>query len=189
MSTDTSKDIHASTAPAVCSEPDCGNQVVARGLCMKHYKRMRRHGSTAPTRMTNQGKLCSVDGCGSPAYVKGLCEMHYERVRDHGTPGPARSYVGLPVFERARRMIDTSAGPDQCHPWTGALINGLPSVYDAGRSGPTKRSVRRVIAQEAGLLTADENRHVAMRPSCEPLCCNVRHMEIHAGRPGARKDT
>lgn len=177
-----------SPASAVCSELDGGNQVVARGLCMKHYKRTRRHnGSTAPTRMTNQGMVCSVDECGSPAYLKGLCAMHYERVRQHGEPGPAGPQRGLPVFERARRMIDTSAGPDQCHPWTGYLIKGLPVIYDGGRTMETTRSARRVVAQEAGLVTAaDGNRHVRMRPDCDPLCCNVRHMHV-TGR--TRKDT
>jgi hypothetical protein len=181
MTTDTSKDRNTSAVPAVCSEPDCGNRVVARGLCMKHYKRTRRHGSTAPTRMSNQGKDCSVDGCPSPAYVKGLCEMHYERVRQHGEPGPVRTYRGLPVLERARRKIDTSAGPDLCHPWTGSLIQGLPTVYDGGRAGETKRSVRRLVAQDAGLLADGDDRHVSIRPSCDPLCCNVRHMSVGAG--------
>lgn len=182
MSTDTSKDTNAnaSPAPAVCSEPDCGNPVVARGLCMKHYKRTRRHGSTKPTRMTNQGMGCSVDGCPNPAYVKGLCVMHYERVRQHGEPGGGRPQRGLPVLERARAMIDTSAGPDRCHPWTGYLIQGLPIVYDGGRAGSTKRSVRRVVAQEAGLVSDGDTRQVSMRASCDPLCCNVRHMSVRS---------
>jgi hypothetical protein len=147
---------------------------------MKHYKRTRRHnGSTAPTRMSNQGKACSVDGCGQSAYVKGLCAMHYERVRQHGEPGSGRSQLDLSLFERVQRKVDTSAGPDACHPWTGTLIHGLPTIGVGPRGRQTKRSARRVLAQEAGLpIDGERKRSVLMRPSCEPLCCNVRHMHV-----------
>jgi hypothetical protein len=187
MTTDTSKDTSYSAAPALCSEPECGNPVVARGLCMKHYKRARRHnGSTAPTRMRNLGKACSVEGCGESASAKGLCQLHYDRVRQHGEPGPAKSQHELSVFERVQRMVDTSAGPDACHPWTGSLTNGLPTVSVGGRSVQSKRSARRVIAQEAGLpiVSGDRDhrrRAVLMRPSCDPLCCNARHMHVTGG--------
>lgn len=41
----------------VCSVDDCGNTLLAKGLCQMHYARMSRHGSVEPTRIPPGGTL------------------------------------------------------------------------------------------------------------------------------------
>lgn len=59
-----------------------------KGLCGKHYKKLRQHGDpTVIQRRRNLPPLrCSVDDCTSPATGRKLCSKHYERFRRHGDP-------------------------------------------------------------------------------------------------------
>lgn len=196
MTTTVSEDMSTDQAPPdECSVPDCDNPIHVHnpeghdgGLCGKHYRRWKRHGNTEPTRMSNKGRPCSVLGCPNGAKSLGLCEMHYKRHRDHDDVGEAAPKIGLPLYARAMRMVDTSAGQDACHPWTGKLTEGhLPVMRD----GKTVRSARRVIAHHTKRLVNadDQSQWVRMRPTCDELCCNIKHMDVTtAGRPGTRKD-
>lgn len=196
MTTTVSEDMSTDQAPPdECSVPDCDNPTKVRhpkghdgGLCQMHYRRWKRHGTTESTRMTNKGQPCGVRGCPNGAKSLGLCEMHYKRQRERGDVGEAAPEIGLPLYERAMRMVDTSAGPDACQPWTGKLTDGRLPVM---RDGRTLRSARRVIAQHTGHLVDadDKSQWVRMRPTCDELCCNVKHMDVtNAARPGTRKD-
>ncbi len=83
-----------------CSEPDCNLPARARGLCSKHYQRLRYAEKRAselgqpppktlseakanrlnkPTRKTSKrgGGICSEEGCDRPNYAKGLCGKHF----------------------------------------------------------------------------------------------------------------
>lgn len=51
-----------------CSQQECSNQVVARGLCSTHYHHWR----------LEHGTPCSVDGCSKSVHAKGLCPTHYQ---------------------------------------------------------------------------------------------------------------
>lgn len=55
-----------------CSVSDCDNHVWAKGLCSKHYQRLRLTGSTE---LKEKPKGCSK--CGKPIKAKGLCHNHY----------------------------------------------------------------------------------------------------------------
>jgi hypothetical protein len=169
----------------------CGAKIAARGWCMKHYKRYQRTGSTDSTRTVNKGKPCSVEGCGNGAHSLGLCEMHYARQRKDGDVGQAAPKIGLSLHERAMRMVDTSAGPDACHPWTSTVIGVMPAIFIGPRDDRTSRSARRVIAHHEGLLddVDDQSQWIRMRDTCDPLCCNTRHMDVtNATRANTRKD-
>jgi len=130
-------------------------------------------------RMVNKGKPCSVTGCPNGALTKGMCQMHYTRWLNTGDAGPAQKRPSRPVYDRAMDKVDQSAGPDACHPWTGMLIKGLPTINNGGRQNRTTMSVRRVIAEEHGLIGKDEGqtRWIQMRDGCDPRCCNVKHMK------------
>lgn len=65
-------------APEGCSRTD----VVAHGLCRKHYGRKRRQGTTE-VQMRTRAK-CVI--CGEPARARGLCGLHYQRWRTTGDP-------------------------------------------------------------------------------------------------------
>lgn len=193
MSTSEEADTEARAAPAVCQIEDCGEDAIARGWCEMHYQRWRRTGSTdVQSRTKNQGEECSVQGCKRPARTKGLCPMHYGRKYRTGEVGPAGSKRAGTLFDRAMRKVDTTAGPNECHPWTGATGNyDLPVITTGARGTRTMLSVRRVIAEHHELLPedADQSVWVRMRESCVPLCCNIRHMEVTtAGRPGTKGD-
>lgn len=72
-----------------CSVHGCGDRPRSKGLCNKHYIKLRKFGSpdageTYHPRM--HGATCSVDGCTAPARSKGLCNAHYKHHLAHGSP-------------------------------------------------------------------------------------------------------
>lgn len=52
-----------------CSTDECYSKTIARGLCSKHYMRLRQ----------NSGNICSIGGCGRKHHSSGLCATHYRR--------------------------------------------------------------------------------------------------------------
>jgi len=83
-----------------CSEPDCDLPSRARGLCSKHYQRLRyaekravEAGETLPKSLAEArsrrgrkparktakrgGTTCSVEDCQRPTYAKGMCGKHF----------------------------------------------------------------------------------------------------------------
>lgn len=202
MTMTVSEDMSTDQAPPdECSVSDCPNPIKVRhpggdpdadGLCGMHYRRWKRNGTTESTRMSNKGKACSVPGCPTGAKSLGLCEMHYARSRSRdGEVGQASPEIGLTLYARAMQMVDTSAGPDACHPWTSTVISDMPAIFIGPRTNRSSRSARRVIAHHEGLLddVDDQTQWVRMRDTCDPLCCNTRHMDVtKAARPNTRKD-
>lgn len=98
-----------------CSVHGCGDRPRSKGLCNKHYIKLRKFGSpdageTYHPRM--HGATCSVDGCTAPARSKGLCNKHYKHRRAHGSPtsGSFRAENGagtvISTGYRAIRMND-----------------------------------------------------------------------------------
>lgn len=90
----------AEDAKRICSEPDCDLPARARGLCSKHYQRLRYAEKRAqeadeplpkslaearsrrgrkPARKTAKrgGSTCSRDDCQRPTYAKGMCGKHF----------------------------------------------------------------------------------------------------------------
>jgi hypothetical protein len=63
----------------------CGIRAVAHGLCMTHYQRLRRYGTTG---LAREGRpvVCSVEDCGRPIAGRGWCKRHYVRWQRHGDP-------------------------------------------------------------------------------------------------------
>lgn len=94
---------------AICSTPDCGKKVLARGLCVTHYHRMNRAtkdqrppvgicrgcGGEVPRGTSRVPKhycspdcrpRCSVAECGKPEHSKGMCSAHATRAFRYGDP-------------------------------------------------------------------------------------------------------
>jgi len=63
-----------------CNVDGCEKGHLARGLCSKHYHRLRVRG------LLVREDVCGVDGCGRGHYAKGLCSKHYMRLRKKGFP-------------------------------------------------------------------------------------------------------
>lgn len=67
----------------ICRVDGCNNQIHARKLCQKHYRKFMRWGD--PIHNENKPVFCIVDGCNKKAKVRGLCDMHYYRLRANGS--------------------------------------------------------------------------------------------------------
>jgi 5-methylcytosine-specific restriction endonuclease McrA len=83
-----------------CSIEGCDLPHFGKGLCNRHYTRMRkgctdmRPGKISQTwkpddpRYKNKGRTCDVEGCDKPFYAKGLCRNHYAYLRRTGRLHP-----------------------------------------------------------------------------------------------------
>ena len=65
---------------------DCGGKVHGNGWCLKHYKRVRKHGSPHIGAKKEQIFVCSVPDCGGKHLALGYCTLHYSRNKRHGNP-------------------------------------------------------------------------------------------------------
>lgn len=90
----------------LCSE--CEEASVTRGLCNKHYKRMRKKNGELPT------APCSILGCERPARGRSWCVMHYKRWEKDGDPGTDVSSLLAPIgmakpsISRGYRMVGSN---------------------------------------------------------------------------------
>ncbi len=70
-----------------CSVTDCQNELLAKGMCSKHYYRVKR-GGTAEISLKQQMalRICSIPGCGKQHVSNDYCAMHNGRYLRHGNP-------------------------------------------------------------------------------------------------------
>ncbi len=62
-----------------CSVDGCTTTWQIRGMCLKHYHRWRRYGSTDDPRPESTALVaCSADGCDETPKSRGLCSKHYQ---------------------------------------------------------------------------------------------------------------
>lgn len=117
----------------LCTIVGCGKREHARGYCIGHYTKFRKHGDplhgkTLPPR--SKTGLCSIPGCSRKHMARGMCSTHYERWRINGSPfhtfvGPARQYLENVV------LLYTG---DDCLIWPHARNdNGYAQIRDANR--------------------------------------------------------
>lgn len=76
------------TGQAVCAIEDCDRTTQARGLCSKHYHRLRRRGELEVIRPQRKScGICIIEGCDSVDMgPHGWCFSHYGRFKRHGDP-------------------------------------------------------------------------------------------------------
>jgi len=63
-----------SEATGKCTYEDCTNKAFARGLCNKHYRKMR----SLRKIQIDETRKCSVSGCQAIHHAKGYCLNHYD---------------------------------------------------------------------------------------------------------------
>lgn len=157
-----------------CSVEGCGNKVQARGMCSKHYARVRRNGTTDTVFRQTGLHACSIEGCNRLVEALGLCHMHYARhlrgSQVATVPGTVR---GGPLIERVRRRI-SPANADGCQVWGGPVTGNseLPII----RQGNTSLSVRRLVWADAHGQELGESWVV---PTCStPRCVAPEHLRV-----------
>lgn len=87
-----------------------------------------------------------------------------------------------PTFEeRVRSKIDTSAGPDACHPWTGGYGQfGTPSIFVSRNGRKGSASARKVVWELAhGEVPAE---HLVMVTCENRSCVNIKHLKLESRR-------
>ena len=65
-----------------CVTDGCGSAAIAKGLCHKHYMRLRRTGSTDDVR-ANAARECCVSGCARNATVYGYCHNNKKQSAEY----------------------------------------------------------------------------------------------------------
>ena len=69
----------ANGAPAVraeCSADGCDQRAGTKGMCDKHYRRVKKYGTVE---LPERPSVCSEDDCIKPVRARGLCRSHYTR--------------------------------------------------------------------------------------------------------------
>lgn len=95
----------------VCAVEGCPNVHKARGYCLLHYSRLRRHGDplgTADRAPKGAPRPCSVEGCDRAARSHGMCRPHDMRMQTYGDP------LGGRRVWRRRGPEDTSCANPAC---------------------------------------------------------------------------
>lgn len=118
-----------------CSASDCEDKVAARGLCNKHYHRMRAHGTTRSLAERN-AKSCEAVECESMAISRGLCNKHYLRMRVHGSLElPVTRNTKLDTPEKVlARLEQESVRVGDCWLWTGGMVAGYGRFKANGKN-------------------------------------------------------
>lgn len=98
----------------ICSVEGCGKAHLAKGLCGKHYQRLKAKGSLTG-RVPRSECACLIAGCAQPVRARGYCIGHWRRLRVHGNPRLGRVVKGEPLaFIHNVAMKFTS---DECLIW------------------------------------------------------------------------
>lgn len=100
----------------LCSIEKCERPFLAKGFCLPHYKKFKRHGDPLGGRISYDS--CSVEECGNDINAKGLCHKHYQRLKN-GLDLNAKTNVEMTACERIKANIKIDS-ISNCWNWTGA---------------------------------------------------------------------
>ncbi len=94
----------------ICSDPFCETEAAGRGLCHKHYQRVRNaeiRAGIQPRRKQGAPKpVCKMADCDRTSKSLGMCNLHYQRYKKHGNAN-----VSMKAGKRAMYTIPTPVIP------------------------------------------------------------------------------
>lgn len=151
----------------LCTIPDCGKPLVARGLCSGHYQRIQKKGYVRPA------KPCSIEGCTRQFHSQGYCVKHYKRYLKYGDPlggstdrGAAREFL---------EALDTRSESNACIIWP---FSRSPQGSAQIRLGGKLVLVSRVVCERASGPPPTEKHQAAHLCGNNHLgCIHPRHLE------------
>jgi hypothetical protein len=85
----------------LCNAKDCDREVNAKGYCDKHYRRLKKTGTTEKPKFI-QKKCYSIE-CKKDAKAKGLCDMHYRRLKTTGKTEPSTRIKPVCKIENCKK--------------------------------------------------------------------------------------
>lgn len=101
-----------------CMIEDCENPVRCRGMCNRHYRRLR--AARDPRAVDPIIRICSILNCGQKIAGKGLCDKHYQRLRKHGDPNDHGNLRGQTLEYKFNYHAPGPFG-DECVEWAGNI--------------------------------------------------------------------
>lgn len=165
---------------SLCTVKGCGTRVHGQGLCLKHYKRWRRHGDVAAVKKPARGpEVCSVEGCGRGDRIRrGLCTLHYQRWTRNGDPlaAPGREYacgpdhhawVSEPAYRTVHTRLDRDFGPASTHPC--AVCAGRADQWSYDHNDPDER---------IGVVTGGFEVPYSIKPEHYRALCHACHRRV-----------
>lgn len=152
-----------------CSVPKCEGKHYGRGMCWKHYLRMRRHGTT--DLLVRPPEQCSVQACEEKPYGNGLCNKHWQRVRRHGDTdllkGPARQWID--------QLNTRTKFPDECIDWPfWKDYQGYGRISNKENRRGMKDRATHVILESSG--KPRPSKAFALHSCDNPSCVNPNHL-------------
>lgn len=87
---------------ATCSADGCAKPICSRGVCVNHYKTMRKSGEL-PLLERKLKKPCAVEGCERDTLARGWCSSHYSRWRHNGDVRPDEPFEVTAGFAKCNR--------------------------------------------------------------------------------------
>jgi hypothetical protein len=113
----------------------CGEPELARGWCIKHYARWRKHGDPLGVGTLGRPKgpfiKCKILACPTQVCARGWCEKHYRRWQKSGDPLVTDRILG-DIEARFWSKVDRR-GDDECWLWTGAPGDNGYGMFGIGQ--------------------------------------------------------
>lgn len=141
---------------AQCSIEDCSGVELARGWCVKHYNRWKRHGdplAEVRVRAESYGdETCRAPECVQRIQARGFCPAHYQRWRLYGDP------LGVAAQRPVRTLDDLRREAHEGAP--GGTVAPSGYRYRTARRGERYADHRLVMEYHIGRpLRSDESVH------------------------------
>lgn len=162
------KNSHRGGAPE-CSVEGCDRRSRGRGLCGKHYQRLRKHGSATPEGVQERDHYqgaCVVEGCQYAACKRRMCSAHYQRLMKYGDVSRTQHRDVTAVKERRCR----TCGTDITHMRSNATSCSKYCKYLA----LDRIRAERVKGNPGSLSVSDETRQRILRRANGCAYCGAR---------------